>query len=73
MKREFLIYKIDPDSGKTYVTGIGDSVGYFSGPNDQESACDFGSQENAEKALAWLNDPETWFAPPETHFIEIKP
>jgi hypothetical protein len=71
----WIIYKIDPDGGhKLYVTDIyEDSVGHFGGPGAQEEACEWKDQADAQRALDWLNDPETFYGQQATHILEHKP
>jgi len=68
----FIIYRQDED-GPTYVTEIGDGVGYFSGPGELEEAYEWESEEKTKEVLEWLNDPETFYYESEQHFMRVKP
>lgn len=67
--KKFTIYRQD-EEGQQYVTHIGDGVGYFSGPGELEEAAKWDSEEKANEALEWLNDPETFYGTPAKHFIQ---
>ncbi|MBP3864206.1 MAG: hypothetical protein J6F32_06960 [Pseudomonas sp.] len=66
----FIIYRQDED-GPTYVTHIGDGVGYFSGPGEICEAAKWPSEEKAKEALEWLNDPLTFYGEQNKHFIRV--
>lgn len=65
----FVIYRQDED-GQIYVTDIGESVGYFSGPGELKEAAKWKSEEKALEVIEWLNDPESLCGAPAKHFIQ---
>lgn len=71
----WIIYQPCRDDGhRMYVTDISEgSVGHYSGPGELNQACTWDEQADAQRALDWLNDPETFYGPQTPHFLVEKP
>lgn len=71
----WIIYQLDPEKGnRMYVTDIYEgSVGHYSGPGELNQACEWERQEDAQRALDWLNNPETFYGPQTPHVMVEKP
>lgn len=66
---QYVIYQYSEDNSyKMYVTHIYEgSIGRFNNINEA-GTCD---EENANKLLEWLNNPETHYGPTNEYFKEL--